>query len=163
MWSVTRRTCGWLCVFGSLAVSAVVALHIEGAIGDDPKAAPLIAKASAEEIAILERHVAAFEQLFNKVDVLRLVGARGGEDDKLDLVATKLFAARAELAIARGELDNALKHQQDADRHAEQSVESATAAWEAGTCTFCDLLEVNELRRDCALKLVELRQKAAVK
>lgn len=110
-----------------------------------------------DDVAIADAHVAVLEPMFAKVKAQHAAGIKGGESEKYERLAAKLYAARAQATAAR-DIKEAIDLQEHACNHAAASAEAHEASYDAGTVTFAELLEAHEQQKKCALALIRFKQ-----
>jgi beta-lactamase regulating signal transducer with metallopeptidase domain len=114
----------------------------------------------SEKIAALKELVDSYEADLERVETLFKVGAEGGEPATKALAQMKLSVARADLAQARGEVDERIKQLSIALAAAEELVADHAALHAAGRVTLDVVLAAKQERARIKILLAEAREAA---
>jgi outer membrane protein TolC len=109
-----------------------------------------MAAALREYIAVLERH-------FEKVDGLYQVGADGGSAYDRNMAGYELAAAKAQLAMAEGRIDEAQLSLASVQEYGNRALTAAGAAYKAGTVSHDSFLQATKKVFEGNQKLIELQ------
>jgi multidrug efflux pump subunit AcrA (membrane-fusion protein) len=110
------------------------------------------------EIQYLTELVAAHEETWKRIHALCEAGAVGGSAENEAAARHRFLVARAQLALTKGNKAEAIEHYEAAVEAAEQYLEAAQAAYDAGTLKLNVLLDAQAQRANTKLALSRLQK-----
>lgn len=116
---------------------------------------------SPEEVQALVDQARTAGRTYDEVFAKFNVGARGGEAEKEASTGCVFCCRLAELLVAIGQPEDAVKRLKQACEYANRAVQATQAAYEAGTVTLDLVLASQKEQADVRIALAKLDRKAA--
>ena len=112
-----------------------------------------------ELVGILEEYAEAVTGVHRKIKPLWKTGEIGGEAENEAVARYEMCAAKAEVAIAKGNMREAEKQYEAAIKASEDAVKTMRTAYEVNVIPVDRVLRANRKRAEAKLKLSRLRKK----
>lgn len=113
----------------------------------------------AGKIASLEELIASYEAIYERTNFLYDQGLAGGEPANKWLAYYHLLLARADLATAKGEGEQAVEQYQEAVKAAGEVIKAQQTLYDVGRVTAEALLEARKLRAEAQLLFYEAKKR----